>query len=71
MTQDDLTLLTTAEAATMLLVSRRTIQNWTRDGVIPSVKLGRRRMYMHSALVAHVRGLSDASVARPAPRSAA
>lgn len=63
--------LTTVEAAALLLVSRRTIQNWTRDGVIPSAKLGRRRLYLRAALVAYVQGLSDASLARPDPHTAA
>jgi len=71
MTQDHSPLLTTVEAAALLLVSRRTIQNWTRDGVIPSVKLGRRRLYLRTALVAHLQDLSAASVAHSDPRSAA
>jgi len=58
-------LLNTDEAAALLLVSRRTVQNWTRDGVIPSVKLGRRRMYLRRALQAHLQALSDASIAQP------
>jgi len=55
-------LLDTDGAAELLLVSRRTVQNWTREGIIPSVKLGRRRMYLRSALEQHLRALSDASL---------
>ena len=63
LTQD--ALIDTDAAAALLLVSRRTVQNWTRDGVIPSIKLGRRRMYLRRALQAHLQSLSDASMAAP------
>ena len=55
-------LLDTDGAAELLLVSRRTVQNWTREGIIPSVKLGRRRMYLRNALEQHLQSLSDASL---------
>ncbi len=58
----DHVLLDTDGAAELLLVSRRTVQNWTREGIIPSVKLGRRRMYLRSALEQHLKALSDASL---------
>jgi excisionase family DNA binding protein len=63
LTQD--ALMDTNSAAALLLVSRRTVQNWTRDGVIPSIKLGRRRMFLRSALQAHLQTLSDASMRPP------
>ena len=59
---NDHVLLDTDGAAELLLVSRRTVQNWTREGIIPSVKLGRRRMYLRSALEQHLKSLSDASL---------
>lgn len=40
--------LTTAEIAKRLKVTGRTIQNWTADGTIPSVKIGRIRRYLWS-----------------------
>ncbi len=69
LTQDEL--MDTNSAAALLLVSRRTVQNWTRDGVIPSIKLGRRRMYLRGALQAHLQTLSDASMRPPVPPAGA
>jgi excisionase family DNA binding protein len=62
---NDQVLLDTDGAAALLLVSRRTIQNWTRQGIIPSVKLGRRRMYLRGALEQHLTSLSEASLRNP------
>ena len=59
---NDHVLLDTDGAAELLLVSRRTVQNWTSEGIIPSVKLGRRRMYLRTALEQHLQSLSDASL---------
>ena len=64
---NDHPLLDTDGAAELLLVSRRTVQNWTREGIIPSVKLGRRRMYLRSALEQHLKALSDASLTTTHP----
>ena len=41
-----------AEAAEVLGISRPGIYNYLRDGTLPSLKLGRRRLIRHEALVA-------------------
>lgn len=40
--------LTTRELAKRAKVTERTIQNWTADGIIPSLKIGRIRRYLWS-----------------------
>ena len=38
--------LTAAEVATLLRVPQSTVEDWARRGVIPSRKVGRRRLYL-------------------------
>ena len=44
------------EAAEMLHVSERTLWKWTKEGRIPSVKIGRRILYSVEALRQFVNG---------------
>jgi excisionase family DNA binding protein len=40
--------MTAAEVAALLRVPRSTAEDWARRGVIPSKKVGRRRIYIRS-----------------------
>ena len=42
--------MTAAEVAALLRVPRSTVEDWARRGVIPSRKVGRRRLYIRSKL---------------------
>ncbi len=44
--------LTTRELAKRVKVTERTIQNWTANGTIPSLKVGRVRRYLWSEVCA-------------------
>jgi len=49
MSQDfDSEFLTTGELAKRAKVTERTIQNWTANGIIPSLKIGSVRRYLWS-----------------------
>ena len=42
--------MTAAEVATLLHVPKSTVEDWARRGVIPSRKVGRRRLYLRSRI---------------------
>jgi len=42
--------MTAAEVAALLRVPRSTVEDWARRGVIPSRKVGRRRLYIRSKI---------------------
>ena len=44
--------LTAPEVAELLHVPRSTVEDWARRGVIPSKKVGRRRLYIRSKIEA-------------------
>ncbi len=44
--------MTAAEVAELLRVPKSTIEDWARRGVIPSRKIGRRRLYVRSKIEA-------------------
>jgi excisionase family DNA binding protein len=44
--------MTAAEVAELLHVSRSTVEDWARRGIIPSKKVGRRRLYIRSKIEA-------------------
>ena len=44
--------LTAAEVAVILRVPRSTVEDWARRGVVPSRKVGRRRLYIRSRIEA-------------------
>jgi len=44
--------LTAAEVADLMHVPRSTVEDWARRGVIPSRKVGRRRLYIRSRIEA-------------------
>jgi excisionase family DNA binding protein len=42
--------MTAAEVAALLRVPRSTIEDWARRGIVPSKKVGRRRLYVRSRI---------------------
>jgi excisionase family DNA binding protein len=42
--------MTAAEVAALLQVPRSTVEDWARRAVIPSKKVGRRRLYIRSKI---------------------
>jgi excisionase family DNA binding protein len=52
-------LIDTAQAAELLGCSKPTIERWTKDGVIPSVKIGGLRRYRPSELLGNKKGGCD------------
>jgi excisionase family DNA binding protein len=44
--------MTAAEVAALLRVPRSTIEDWARRGIVPSKKVGRRRLYVRSRIEA-------------------
>jgi excisionase family DNA binding protein len=44
--------MTAAEVATLLRVPRSTVEDWARRGIVPSRKVGRRRLYIRSRIEA-------------------
>jgi excisionase family DNA binding protein len=47
--------LTAGEVADLLHVPRSTVEDWARRGVIPSRKVGRRRLYLRPNLQAFLK----------------
>jgi excisionase family DNA binding protein len=44
--------MTAAEVASLLRVPRSTVEDWARRGIVPSRKVGRRRLYVRSRIEA-------------------
>ena len=44
--------MTAAEVADLMRVPKSTVEDWARRGVIPSRKIGRRRIYVRSKIEA-------------------
>jgi excisionase family DNA binding protein len=44
--------MTAAEVAALLRVPRSTVEDWARRGIVPSRKVGRRRLYVRSRIEA-------------------
>jgi excisionase family DNA binding protein len=44
--------MTAAEVAGLLHVSKSTVEDWARRGIVPSKKVGRRRLYIRSKIEA-------------------
>lgn len=44
--------MTVAEVADLLHVPRSTVSDWARRGILPSVKIGRRRIYIRQQIEA-------------------
>jgi excisionase family DNA binding protein len=42
--------MTAEEVAALMRVPRATVEDWARRGVIPSRKIGRRRLYVRSKI---------------------
>jgi excisionase family DNA binding protein len=42
--------MSAAEVAELLHVSKSTVEDWARRGVVPSKKVGRRRLYIRSKI---------------------
>jgi excisionase family DNA binding protein len=42
--------MTAAEVAALLHVSKSTVEDWARRGIVPSKKVGRRRLYIRSEI---------------------
>ena len=42
--------MTAAEVAALVRVPRSTVEDWARRGIIPSKKVGRRRLYIRSRI---------------------
>lgn len=55
-------LLTPREAAEMLCVSLRTVQDWTREGRLPSIPWGPHRRYKRADLERIISGKPDDAV---------
>jgi excisionase family DNA binding protein len=43
-------MLTATEVAALLRVPKSTVEDWARRGVIPSRKVGRRRLYLRPSI---------------------
>jgi len=54
LTADDV--MTAAEVAVLLRVPRSTVEDWARRGIVPSRKVGRRRLYIRSRIEALLLG---------------
>jgi excisionase family DNA binding protein len=52
--------MTAAEVAALVRVPRSTVEDWARRGIIPSKKVGRRRLYIRSRIEAPL--LDDAEI---------
>ena len=52
------------EVADLLGVPQSTIEDWGRRGVLPSVKIGRRRLYIRSKIEAALLGETEGQTAR-------
>ena len=50
LTADDV--MPAAEVAVLLRVPRSTVEDWARRGIVPSRKVGRRRLYVRSRIEA-------------------
>jgi len=48
--------MTAAEVAALLRVPRSTVEDWARRGIVPSKKVGRRRLYVRSRIEALLLG---------------
>jgi excisionase family DNA binding protein len=48
--------MTAAEVATLLRVPRSTVEDWARRGIVPSRKVGRRRLYVRARIEALLLG---------------
>jgi excisionase family DNA binding protein len=55
--------MTAAEVSALLRVPRSTIEDWARRGIVPSKKVGRRRLYVRSRIEALL--LDDAAESSP------
>jgi excisionase family DNA binding protein len=55
--------MTAAEVAALLRAPRSTVEDWARRGIVPSKKVGRRRIYVRSRIEAML--LDDDAEARP------
>ncbi len=44
--------MTAAEVAALLRVPRSTVEDWARRGIVPSRKVGRRRLYVRARIEA-------------------
>ncbi len=49
--------------AKLLKVSLRAVEDWTDTGLLPSVKLGGRQLYLRQAVILFLRSVSDLSTA--------
>jgi excisionase family DNA binding protein len=48
--------MTAAEVAALLRVPRSTVEDWARRGIVPSRKVGRRRLYIRARIEALLLG---------------
>lgn len=46
--------MSVAEVAELLHVPRSTVSDWARRGILPSVKIGRRRLYVRHQIEARL-----------------
>jgi len=60
-TTHDQDVLNKQGVAKLLNVSPRTVQYWTDTGLLPSVKLGGRRLYLREAVLEFLRSTSALS----------
>ncbi len=52
-------LWTSRQAAAALQVSERTLYQWTRDGLVPAVRISRTVRYLPAAILARMEQLQD------------
>jgi excisionase family DNA binding protein len=48
--------MTAAEVAVLMVVPRSTVEHWARQGVLPSRKIGRRRLFLRPKIEALLMG---------------
>jgi len=48
--------MTAAKVAALLRVPRSTVEDWARRGIVPSKKVGRRRLYVRAKIEALLLG---------------
>ena len=62
LTADDV--MTARDVARLLHAPVSTVEDWARRGVLPSVKIGRRRLYIRQSIEAALLGETDLDRAR-------
>jgi excisionase family DNA binding protein len=69
LTADDV--MTAREIARLLRTPVSTVEDWARRGILPSVKIGKRRLYIRQNIEAVLIGSGQAAIGAPSGVSAA